>query len=135
MSISSRRISASNPMSTVDIATIQHAMKMANLDTLRGYTQNHYGEVRQFSNTEYISQNQALGYQVLREPLWNKCERNPISFFLPSPFPTISQIHGMLLVLSFCITMAWGTYKSCLPSLTLNSFPGEISLPPNFPLT
>ncbi|KAK3944189.1 hypothetical protein QBC46DRAFT_375622 [Diplogelasinospora grovesii] len=73
MSISSsRRISASNPMSSVDIATIEEAMKMANLDTLRGYAQDHYGEVHQYTNTEYVSQNQALGYQVLREPLWNK---------------------------------------------------------------
>jgi malate dehydrogenase (oxaloacetate-decarboxylating)(NADP+) len=66
-------------MSTVDIATIQEAMKMASLDTLRGYTQSHYGEVRQFSTTEYISQNQALGYQILREPLWNKGKSNPNS--------------------------------------------------------
>jgi malate dehydrogenase (oxaloacetate-decarboxylating)(NADP+) len=61
-------------MSTVDIATIEEAMKMANLDGMRGYAQNHYGEVQQFSTTEYISQNQAAGYQVLREPLWNKGE-------------------------------------------------------------
>jgi hypothetical protein len=72
MSISSRRISASNPMSSVDISTIEEAMKMANLDTLRGYSQNHYGQVQQYANTEYISQSQAAGYQVLREPLWNK---------------------------------------------------------------
>jgi hypothetical protein len=45
---------------------------MANLDTLRGYSQKSYGEVRQYAQTEYISQNQALGYQVLNEPLWNK---------------------------------------------------------------
>ncbi|GAB1315027.1 hypothetical protein MFIFM68171_05237 [Madurella fahalii] len=73
MSISSaRRISAANPMSSVDIATIEEAMRMANLDTLRGYAQNHYGEVHQYATTEYISQNQALGYQVLNEPMWNK---------------------------------------------------------------
>jgi len=72
MSISSRRISASNPMSSVDIATIEEAMKMANLDTLRGYAQNHYGQVQQYAKTEYVSHSQAAGYQVLREPLWNK---------------------------------------------------------------
>ncbi|KXX77580.1 NADP-dependent malic enzyme [Madurella mycetomatis] len=73
MSISSaRRISAANPMSSVDIATIEEAMRMANLDTLRGYAQNNYAEVRQYATTEYISQNQALGYQVLNEPMWNK---------------------------------------------------------------
>ncbi|KAK0626567.1 hypothetical protein B0T14DRAFT_108838 [Immersiella caudata] len=74
MSISSsRRISAANPMSSVDINTIEEAMRMANLDTLRGYQQKNYGqEVRQYATTEYISENQALGYQVLNEPMWNK---------------------------------------------------------------
>ncbi|KAH8891281.1 hypothetical protein GQ53DRAFT_765393 [Thozetella sp. PMI_491] len=59
-------------MSTVDITSIEEAMKMASLDTLRGYAQNHYGEVKQYSNTEYVTKNQAAGYQVLREPMWNK---------------------------------------------------------------
>ncbi|AEO56923.1 hypothetical protein MYCTH_2302437, partial [Thermothelomyces thermophilus ATCC 42464] len=73
MSISSsRRISAANPMSSVDIAAIEEAMRMANLDTLRGYNQNRYAEVHQFATTEYISENKALGYQVLSEPMWNK---------------------------------------------------------------
>ncbi len=47
-------------------------MKMASLDQLRGYAQNHYGEVQQYRATEYIPEAQAGGYQVLREPLWNK---------------------------------------------------------------
>ncbi|VBB76240.1 Putative NADP-dependent malic enzyme [Podospora comata] len=73
MSISSsRRISAANPMSSVDIAAIEEAMRMANLDTLRGYQQKTYGEVKQFAETQYLSQNQALGYQVINEPMWNK---------------------------------------------------------------
>ncbi len=79
MSLSSRRISAAtNPMSSVDIASIEEAMKMATLDTLKGYAQNHYGEVKQYGQTEYISQNQAAGYQVLREPLWNKGKHHEI---------------------------------------------------------
>ncbi|KAK4148089.1 NADP-dependent malic enzyme [Dichotomopilus funicola] len=69
---STRRISAANPMSSVDINSIEEAMRMANLDTLRGYSQNHYGEVHQETNTEYLGQTQALGYQVLTEPMWNK---------------------------------------------------------------
>ncbi|KAL2152542.1 hypothetical protein VTH82DRAFT_5726 [Thermothelomyces myriococcoides] len=73
MSISSsRRISAANPMSSVDIAAIEEAMRMASLDTLRGYNQTRYAEVHQFATTEYISENKALGYQVLTEPMWNK---------------------------------------------------------------
>lgn len=71
---SSRRISAANPMSSVDITAIEEAMRMANLDTLRGYAQKNYGEVQQYATTEYLSQRQALGYQVLGEPMWNKGE-------------------------------------------------------------
>lgn len=91
MSISSsRRISAANPMSSVDIASIEEAMRMANLDTLRGYAQNHYGEVRQYATTEYIRETQALGYQVLNEPMWNRGESAGVflSFVsLPRPSP------------------------------------------------
>ncbi|KAI1449899.1 hypothetical protein F5Y02DRAFT_165297 [Annulohypoxylon stygium] len=67
-----RRQSALNPMSTVDIAAIEEQMKMAALDGLRGYAQNHYGEVQQYRSTDYVPQSSACGYQVLREPLWNK---------------------------------------------------------------
>lgn len=68
----SRRQSAFNPMSSVDITAIQEQMKMASLDGLRGYSQDHYAEVQQYSQTEYISKSAASGYQVLREPAWNK---------------------------------------------------------------
>lgn len=67
-----RRQSALNPMSSVDISAIEEQMKMAALDGLRGYAQNHYGEVQQYRSTEYIPQSAAGGYQILREPLWNK---------------------------------------------------------------
>lgn len=93
MSISStRRISAAaNPMSSVDIAAIEEAMKMASLDTLRGYAQNRYNnEVRQYATTEYLSQAQALGYQVLNEPMWNKGEsawRSPCCLQLSGASP------------------------------------------------
>lgn len=91
MSISSvRRTSASNPMSSVDLSTIEEALRMANLDTLRGYCQNNYGEVHQETNTEYIAQEDARGYQVLNQPHWNKGK--PYSSFFPLllyvfPFP------------------------------------------------
>ncbi|KAK4104975.1 hypothetical protein N658DRAFT_196296 [Parathielavia hyrcaniae] len=75
MSISStRKLSAANPMSSVDITAIEAAMRMANLDTLRGYSQKTYGQVHQYTTTEYISESQALGYQVLNEAMWNKGE-------------------------------------------------------------
>lgn len=72
MSASSRRISIFNPMSSVDIQGIEEAMKAQQLDQLRGYRQDTYGEVQQTRQTEYISEYQATGYQVLREPLWNR---------------------------------------------------------------
>ena len=59
-------------MSSVDIQGIEEAMKAQQLDQLRGYRQDTYGEVQQTRQTEYISEFQATGYQVLREPLWNK---------------------------------------------------------------
>jgi malate dehydrogenase (oxaloacetate-decarboxylating)(NADP+) len=61
-----------NPLNSVDVSAIEEAMKVANLDQLRGYAQNHYGEVSQPCNTEYIQESEATGYQVLSQPLWNK---------------------------------------------------------------
>jgi len=64
-------------MSTIDITRIEEAMKMAQLDTLRGYAQNHYGVVHQDSTTDYVDEKAAAGYQILREPLWNKGNAHP----------------------------------------------------------
>ncbi|KAL8418313.1 hypothetical protein RB594_001791 [Gaeumannomyces avenae] len=74
MSISSaRRMSAMNPLSTVDLSAIEEGIRVASLDQLRGYSQNKFaGEVRQIRTTEYLPMSQAAGYQVLREPVWNK---------------------------------------------------------------
>ncbi|CEJ81004.1 Putative Malic enzyme [[Torrubiella] hemipterigena] len=66
------RFTNRNPMAAVNVAAIQEAMKMAALDQHRGYAQDHYGEVKQDQATEYVDQGHAAGYQVLREPLWNK---------------------------------------------------------------
>ncbi|KAI0471953.1 NADP-dependent malic enzyme [Xylariaceae sp. FL0804] len=67
-----RRQSSMNPMSSVDVHAIEEQMKMAALDGLRGYSQDHYGEVQQYRTTDYVPKSAAGGYQVLREPLWNK---------------------------------------------------------------
>jgi len=72
MSVSSRRMTDFNPLSSVDVTAIEQAMKAANLDQLRGYAQNHYAQVNQDGTTEYIPQSEASGYQVIGEPLWNK---------------------------------------------------------------
>lgn len=61
-----------NPMASVDLSAIHAAMKMASLDQHRGYAQDHYGEVKQDHPTQYVDQGNAAGYQVIREPLWNK---------------------------------------------------------------
>lgn len=59
-------------MATIDISAIEAAMKMQQLDTLRGYAQNDQTTVQQEQNTEYVARESATGYQLLREPLWNK---------------------------------------------------------------
>lgn len=61
-----------DPMASVDLSAIHAAMKMASLDQHRGYAQDHYGEVKQDHATQYVDQDNAAGYQVIREPLWNK---------------------------------------------------------------
>ncbi|EEY17991.1 NADP-dependent malic enzyme [Verticillium alfalfae VaMs.102] len=61
-----------NPMNSVDINAIEEKMKAAALDQHRGYAQNHYGEVQQYRSTDYVPKSSACGYQVLREPAWNK---------------------------------------------------------------
>ncbi|KAF7887144.1 uncharacterized protein EAF02_003791 [Botrytis sinoallii] len=68
----SRRNTAMNPIGGIDIAAIEAAMKQSSLDHLKGYSQTNYPTVTQSNDTEYISQDAAKGYQVLREPAWNK---------------------------------------------------------------
>lgn len=63
-----------NPIGGVDIAAIEAAMKQSSLDHLKGYSQNQYGTVEQSEDTEYVNEDSAKGYQVLREPAWNKGE-------------------------------------------------------------
>jgi malate dehydrogenase (oxaloacetate-decarboxylating)(NADP+) len=59
-------------MAGVDTEAIENQMRAASLDGLSGYAQDHYGTVKQYHETQYIPENSAAGYQVLREPLWNK---------------------------------------------------------------
>jgi len=61
-----------NPMASVDLAMIEERMRATSLDQLRGYAQHNYGEVKQYRTVEYIPESQALAYQVLREPIWNR---------------------------------------------------------------
>ncbi|KAF1735187.1 NADP-dependent malic enzyme [Beauveria bassiana] len=72
LSFSAQRLTQRNTMSAVDISAIQEAMKMTALDQHRGYTQDRFAEVKQTQPTQYISEAAAAGYQIIREPHWNK---------------------------------------------------------------
>ncbi|CAM1508335.1 Fc.00g051830.m01.CDS01 [Cosmosporella sp. VM-42] len=61
-----------NPMSSVDISTIEESMKMAALDQHRGYVQDHYNEVKQEKPSPNVAKEEAAGAQVLNEAFWNK---------------------------------------------------------------
>jgi malate dehydrogenase (oxaloacetate-decarboxylating)(NADP+) len=65
-------MSGFNPMASVDTSAIEAAMKASSLDTLRGYSTSTYGTVQQYRTTDYVPKSHAGGYQVLREPAWNK---------------------------------------------------------------
>lgn len=70
-------------MAAVDIEQVEAAMKMAALDSFKGYAQNNYGTVHQYRSTDYVPKNSAGGYQVLREPAWNKGISSASLSFLP----------------------------------------------------
>ncbi|KAJ6779961.1 hypothetical protein PWT90_11115 [Aphanocladium album] len=71
-SSASQRLTDRNPMGAVDISAIQEAMKMTALDQHRGYAQDRFAEVKQDHPTEYLAESAASGYQIIREPNWNK---------------------------------------------------------------
>ncbi|ROW02743.1 hypothetical protein VSDG_01707 [Cytospora chrysosperma] len=58
-------------MSAIDTQAVEAALKAQQMDQLRGYKDT-YGEVQQSGETKYITEEQALGAQVLQEPMWNK---------------------------------------------------------------
>jgi hypothetical protein len=111
MSLSSRRISSPyNPMAGVDVEALEDQMRVAALDGLRGYAQDHYGTVTQYHTTQYITKNMAAGYQVLREPAWNKgwpCHISNVRAVL-----TYSQVPHLALMSEFPKT----SLASCLMS-------------------
>ncbi|KAH8805521.1 hypothetical protein F5884DRAFT_678178 [Xylogone sp. PMI_703] len=73
MSISSqRRMTEQNPLGAIDINAIEKQLRMTALDGLRGYHQDHYGVVKQTRENMKIEKEMATGYQVIREPAWNR---------------------------------------------------------------
>ena len=70
-----RRISEMNPLSSINIQALEAQMQANSLDGLRGYSQDHYGVIKQHMKTEYLPKSHAGGYQILREPSWNKGAR------------------------------------------------------------
>jgi malate dehydrogenase (oxaloacetate-decarboxylating)(NADP+) len=79
---SNKRVSLSgrhniNPLSFVDTAAIDAQMKLASLNHLAGYSTKAYpAAVEQSASTQYTPEEMARGYQVLREPAWNKGENS-----------------------------------------------------------
>lgn len=62
-------------MSSVDIQALEERMKAQQLDQLRGYRQDTYSEVKQTRENVYVTdvaREQAIGQQILREPMFNK---------------------------------------------------------------
>ncbi len=55
-----------------DTTALENSFKAASLDSMRGYSQNAYAVVEQTHETESIPRPRARGYQLLREPAWNK---------------------------------------------------------------
>lgn len=82
-----RRTSNFNPMSSIDLQAIEEAMRAQQLDQLRGYRKDTYGEVKQTREPVYVSEltkRAANGIQVLSEPTFNK--GNTRSFLLLNGF-------------------------------------------------
>jgi malate dehydrogenase (oxaloacetate-decarboxylating)(NADP+) len=71
VSLSSRNIGGINSH-LGDTTALERSFKAASLDTMRGYSQNAYAVVEQTHETESIPRPRARGYQLLREPAWNK---------------------------------------------------------------
>ena len=71
ISLSSRNIGGINT-ALGDTTALENSFKAASLDTMRGYSQNAYAVVEQTHETESIPRPRARGYQLLREPAWNK---------------------------------------------------------------
>jgi malate dehydrogenase (oxaloacetate-decarboxylating)(NADP+) len=59
-------------MGLADTTALEDSMKLAQLDTMRGYAQDNYAVVCQSDDAEHVPRESARGYQVLREPSWNK---------------------------------------------------------------
>jgi malate dehydrogenase (oxaloacetate-decarboxylating)(NADP+) len=87
-------------MASVDTTAIEAAMKISSLDVLRGYSQDHYGVVNQYRETDYVPKNQAGGYQVIREPAWNKGGQEILSR-LVNPTNTSPQVLPSVLTNEF----------------------------------
>ncbi|PHH53628.1 NAD-dependent malic enzyme [Ceratocystis fimbriata CBS 114723] len=58
--------------SFTNVSAIEQAMQMSSLDQFKGYVQATFPEVQQANVTQYSTEAEASGYQILREPVWNK---------------------------------------------------------------
>lgn len=87
-------------MASVDTNAIEAAMKMSSLDVLKGYSQDSFGVINQYRETDYVPQHKAGGYQVIREPAWNKGGQEVLCQLL-NPANTSPQVHPSLLTNDF----------------------------------
>ncbi|KAG6041237.1 hypothetical protein E4U41_005520 [Claviceps citrina] len=74
LSTSGRRLSDLNPMPTTgkNVFAMGDAVGTGVVDQRRGYATDAYAEARQDGASEHVAKSQAAGYQLIREPLWNK---------------------------------------------------------------
>lgn len=138
MSISGRRLTDFNPLSSVDFSAIEEAMRMAALDQHRGYAKDSFGEVKQEGTTEYLHKNHAAGYQIIREPLWNR----GMPFLLSRRCRWLRHRRGVLVVARIPVTDRYfSTSPAASPSSDLSWMseysPRQFAAPlllPNSPL-
>lgn len=71
---SGRHSTGVNTDSMGDTTSLENSFKIASFDTIRSYAQNYYAVAEQPHETEDIPRPSARGYQLLREPSWNKGE-------------------------------------------------------------
>jgi hypothetical protein len=86
-------------MSPVDLSKIEQEIKMAALDQHRGYVQDHYAEVKQDRTPEYVDETNAAGYQIVREPLWNKGKSSDSTLLTATTLVVTTMVPVVLLSL------------------------------------
>ncbi|KAL1901600.1 hypothetical protein Cpir12675_000470 [Ceratocystis pirilliformis] len=118
--------------SFTNVSAIEQAMQMSSLDQFKGYMQATFPEVQQANLTQYSTEAEASGYQILREPVWNKAL--PLSYS-SSRFISSSAVHSRPPAAAAAATISSSMFPptppplSSSPSSTMSS-PSSDSQPP-----